>query len=139
MALSPLASGWSLSAREGPTGKRRLYFRRASEELRFLLDLKALALGILPLLALIGATPRLGWRDRARAAVLGIVGLFLLDLTVVLLYPFLVRAPNAFKDILGEFLGMLTFVGGPVILWFALTYRQLGRTWGLGQGRSTAD
>ena len=32
---------------------------------------------------------------------------------------------------LGTFLGLLTFVGGPVILWFVLTFRQLQAVWRL--------
>ena len=63
---------------------------------------------------------------------MGVVGLFALDLLILLLYPFLVGSPNAFTEIIGTFLGLLTFVGGPVILWFALTFRQLQSVWRLG-------
>lgn len=61
--------------------------------------------------------------------------LFALDLLILALYPWLVGAPNPLTDILGTFLGLLTFVGGPVILWFALTYEQLRGMWKLERRR----
>jgi hypothetical protein len=66
------------------------------------------------------------------AALIGIAGFFLLDLLVVLLYPLLVTRPNAVTDITGTFLGLLTFVGAPIILWFALTFERLRSVWRLG-------
>jgi hypothetical protein len=41
------------------------------------------------------------------------------------LFPVLVFYKNPFTDVLGTFLGLITFVGAPVIIWFALTFRQL--------------
>ena len=86
---------------------------------------------MLPLLSLLGATPGLGAGAIALRALAGIAGLFALDLLILLLYPFLVGSPNAFTDIIGTFLGLLTFVGGPVILWFVLTFKQLRPVWRL--------
>lgn len=128
---SPLANGWSLEQRPSTTGRQEIWFRRGNEQLRLGLGLEALALGLLPLLSLLGATPRLGvTRFLARAAV-GVAALFALDLLILLLYPALVGSPNALTDIVGTFLGLLTFVGGPVILWFALTFRELRTVWRL--------
>lgn len=130
---SPLANGWSLEERAPATvGRQEIWFRRGGQELRLQLSLDALALGLLPLLSLLGATPGLGAGRRIAYAAAGVAGLFLLDLLVLLLYPFLVGSPNAFTDIVGTFLGLLTFVGGPVILWFVLTFRQLRTVWRLG-------
>ena len=129
---SPLANGWSLEERARDAGRQEIWFRRGNDQLRLGLSLDALALGLLPLLSLLGATPRLGPASLALRAVLGVAGLFILDLLVLLLYPYLVGSPNAFTDIVGTFLGLLTFVGGPVILWFALTYRELRPVWRLG-------
>jgi hypothetical protein len=126
--LSPVANGWSLESRR-VGDQEKLWFRRGAEEMRLLLGLEHLALGLLPLLSLIGATPGMTWRQRLKAAALGILGLFSLDLLVLLLYPWLVRNPNPLTDIAGTFLGLLTFVGGPVILWFSLTYRQMRSVW----------
>jgi len=129
---SPLANGWSLEQRPSPTARQEIWFRRGNEQLRLGLGLEALALGLLPLLSLLGATPGLGLARGAARAAIGVLALFLLDLLILLLYPFLVGSPNALTDIAGTFLGLLTFVGGPVILWFALTFRELHNVWRLG-------
>jgi hypothetical protein len=127
-AVSPAVNGWWIETRPA---ERRIttFFRRGEQELPLLLSLEALALGLLPLLSLFGATPGLGWRRLAPRAALGVAGLFLLDLLVLLLYPFLV-SQTAVADALGTFLGILTFVGGPVILWFALTFDRMRGLWG---------
>ncbi len=127
---SPALNGWSFerSADAGPSGLR---FRRGSESMRFELSLAAFALGLFPFLSLVGATPGMPLRRTAWAIVAGVSGLFALDLCVVLAYPWMVRNPNDIKDITGTFLGLLTFVGAPVILWFALTYRYLAPVWRL--------
>lgn len=129
---SPFANGWSLDGRDRAGGRQEIWFRRGNDELRLGLSLDALAFGLLPLLALLGATPGLGAARLAARVAAGAAGLFVLDLLVLLLYPYLVGSPNAFTDIAGTFLGLLTFVGGPVILWFVLTYRQLRAVWRLG-------
>jgi hypothetical protein len=129
-ALSPLTNGWSLEERAAASPRERLWFRRGTEQMRLALSLEALALSLLPLLSLISATPLPGWRPRLVAAGLGILGLFALDLLVLLLYPVLV-IDSAVTNIAGTFLGMLTFVGGPVILWFVLTYRWMRGVWRL--------
>jgi hypothetical protein len=129
---SPVVNGWSLEERErSAAGRQQIWFRRGSEQMRLQLSLDALALGLLPLLSLLGATPGLGAARLAAVAAIGVGGLFVLDLLVLLLYPYLVGSPNAFTDIAGTFLGLLTFVGGPVILWFVLTFAQLRTVWRL--------
>lgn len=130
--VGPVTNGWWLETRAAKTGKTELWFRRGEHDVRLILSLEALALGLLPLLSLIGATPGLGWRRLVVALVVGFAGLFALDLLVLLLYPLLVLHPNALTDITGTFLGLLTFVGGPVILWFALTFDRLKAVWRLG-------
>ncbi len=130
-ATSPALNGWTFEPAQQVGSRRALHFRRGSESLAFQLNLELLALGLLPLLSLISATPHMSWRQRSIAAVLGSAGLFALDLIIVLAYPWMVRNPTALKDITGTFLGLLTFVGGPVILWFALTYRHLQAVWNL--------
>jgi hypothetical protein len=129
-AVGPALNGWSFEShpQSPPSGLR---FRRGSESLPLQLSLEALALGLVPLLSLIGATPGMSARRRGRAILLGVAGLFALDLLVLLAYPWMVRNPNAIKDITGTYLGLLTFVGGPVILWFVLTYESLEPIWHL--------
>jgi hypothetical protein len=128
---SPLVNGWWLEERAGGSGVE-LWFRHGVSELRLLLSLESLALGLLPLLALLSATPGLGLRRAAVAALIGGAAFFTLDLVVVLLYPLLVSSPNALTDITGTFLGLLTFVGAPIILWFVLTFDRLRQVWRLG-------
>lgn len=131
----PLLNGWRLEDRSTPGDRQEIYFRRGNDQLRLALGLDQLALGLLPLLALLGATPGLGARRLASGAALGVAALFALDLLILAIYPWLVGDPNPLTDILGTFLGLLTFVGGPVILWFALTYRQLRGVWKLDNRR----
>lgn len=128
---SPAITGWWLEERLAPTGSK-LWFRSGSTELRLLLSLESLSLGLLPFFALLGATPGLDLRRLLIAAGCGALAFFLLDLIVVLLYPLLVNHPNAVTDITGTFLGLLTFVGAPIILWFALTFDRLRGVWRLG-------
>lgn len=136
---SPVVTGWWLEERATPTGPT-LWFRFRSApapeaekpiELKLLLSLESLSLGLLPFLALLSATPRIDLRRWLTSALLGSATFFLLDLIVVLLYPLLVSRPNALTDITGTFLGLLTFVGAPIILWFALTFDQLRGVWKL--------
>jgi hypothetical protein len=135
-AISPAVSGWWLEQRPAPNGRSELWFRRGDKELKMALSLPALALGLLPLLSLLGATPGLGWRRLGRAALIGCAAIFALDLLVLLLYPALV-AESALADIAGTFLGLLTFVGGPVILWFILTFDRLRGVWRLGSAEKS--
>ncbi len=128
---SPLLTGWNLERRDESGGRQEIWFRRGNTQLRLALSLPQLALSVLPLLALLAATPGLGGRALAGRAGIGVGVLFALDLTVVLLFPWLVGSPGALTDIVGTFLGLLTFVGAPVILWFALTFDHLRGVWRL--------
>ena len=127
---SPALSGWWLEERDGVRGPE-VWLRRGSQELRFGLSMEKLGLGLYPLLSLLLATPGLGWKRSGANVAIGVAGLFALDLSVVLAYPWLV-VPGALNDITGTFLGLLTFVGGPVILWFVLTFKHLRGVWRLG-------
>lgn len=136
---SPAVTGWWLEARDGPGG-RQLWLRRADRELRFQFSPEKLALGLYPLLSLLLATPAPSWKRRASIVVIGVIAFFTLEILLVLLYPALVQ-PGAITDIAGTFLGLITFVGGPLILWFVLTFDQLRFVWkfnetaGRGSGR----
>ena len=134
-ATCPLVNGWTLEDRTTPGGRQEIFFRKGNDQLRLALGLDQMALSLLPLLALLGATPGLGWRRLAASAGIGIAALFALDLFILFIYPWLVGDPNPVTDIIGTFLGLLTFVGGPVILWFVLTYPQLRGVWQLDRPR----
>lgn len=139
-ATAPLVSGWTLERRAAVAGgPQQVWYRRGTEQLRLAIGLEHMALSLLPLLALLGATPGLGAAALAARVVIGVAGLFVLDLVVLWLFPWLVGSPGPLTDILGTFLGLLAFVGAPVIFWFALTYDQLSHVWRLGADeRSTA-
>lgn len=135
-AASPLVTGWWLEPRPAAAGGAGFWYRSGETAIPLQLSLEALALGLLPLLSLIGATPGLNARRLLTAAALGATGIFLLDLLVLVLYPLLVSRPNPLTDIAGGFLGLLTFVGGPVILWFVLTFDRMKGVWRLGERRA---
>ena len=82
-------------------------------------------MGLVPLLALLAATPKLGLRHRAVLMAVGTALNFLVDSVILALFPLLVFYKNAFTDVVGTFLGLIAFVGAPVIIWFALTFREL--------------
>ena len=85
----------------------------------------ALAVGVVPVLALLAATPGLRWRRRLGLMAAGGLLCFAVDTLIVALFPLLVFYKNAFTDVIGTFLGLIAFVGAPVIIWFALTFREL--------------
>jgi hypothetical protein len=126
----PAAHGWWLERAPGHP-RTQLWFRRDTQRLPLLLNLETLALGLLPMLSLISATPGLGFRRWLSSAAVGCLAFFCLHLMVLVLYPVLVSSPNAVTDITGTFLGLLSFVGAPVILWFALTFDRLRDVWKL--------
>lgn len=128
-AVTPVVTGWWMEVHETPGGTQ-IRLRRGSETIPFGFSLEKLALGLFPLLSLFGATPGLGIRRGLLRALAACSLFFALDLLVVLLYPVLVR-PGAATDIAGTFLGLLVFVGAPVILWFVFTFDQMRAVWRL--------
>jgi len=85
----------------------------------------ALSIGVVPVVALLAATPGLRWRRRLGLMGAGGLLCFAVDTLIVALFPLLVFYKNAFTDVVGTFLGLIAFVGAPVIIWFALTFREL--------------
>ncbi len=85
-----------------------------------------------PLLALIWATPGLGFRGTLVRSIVGLVAFFLVHVSVLLVYPVLLANPNWFMDTIGVFTGLLSFVLAPQLLWFVLTYTRLKELWQLG-------
>jgi hypothetical protein len=83
---------------------------------------------------LLGATPGLHIRRRALLMLVGAGLCLLIDTLILVLFPLLVfyqtgdspaTIGSASIDVLGTFLGLVGFVGAPVIIWFALTFREL--------------
>ncbi len=121
----PMLHGWVL---ELPTGaQQRPAWVHGAERVDLVIQLDAIAAGVVPLTALFLATPGLGRRRRLVLIGIGLVCYVVLHTIIVVLFPLLVFHENAFTDIVGTFLGLLGFVGAPVIIWFGLTFRHLPR------------
>lgn len=124
-AAGPMLHGWVLELPAG--GQSRPVWVHGADRVDLVIQLDAVVVGVVPLTALFLATPRLGWRRRCVLVAVGLVCHLVLSAVIVTLFPLLVFHQNAFTDIVGTFLGMLAFVGAPVIIWFGLTFRHLQR------------
>jgi hypothetical protein len=121
--VGPMLHGWVLESAVHADGAPT--WVHGSNRVQLALQFDALAVGLVPLLALLAATPGLSARRRAMLMVVGAALNFLVDTLIVALFPLLVFYKNAFTDVVGTFLGMIAFVGAPVIIWFGLTFREL--------------
>ncbi len=124
--VSPYLNGWFLEY-----GPNKEVFRHAGIEMPLQIQLTALSMALMPLVALIVATPGLRPRRMLIATSLGVLGFFLIHVVIVLLYPVIMNDPNTLKDTLGVFSGLVAFVVGPLGLWFAVTYPELSSLWQL--------
>jgi hypothetical protein len=121
-AVGPPLHGWVLQPGSVPT------WVHGADRVGTAIQFDALAVGVVPLIALLTATPGLRWRRRSIRMVVGTATLLLVDGLLVALFPLLVFYKNAFTDVIGTFLGLVAFVGAPVIIWFGLTFHEL-RDW----------
>jgi hypothetical protein len=128
--LSPAVNGWWLDY-DRPDKVGDVVFRVGDREIAMLLQLPALSMGLVPLLSLIMATPFQRPKRLAINVVLGVILYFVVDLVVILVYPLIIDRPNAFKDTIGVFTGLMAFVVAPLALWFILTYPALQSIWQL--------
>jgi hypothetical protein len=124
-AVGQLLHGWLL---EPSSGDGQPVWVRGEARVRLAIQFDALSVGLVPLLALLLATPGIQLRRRLRLVAVGTAIFFLFDAVVVALFPLLVYHKNAFTDVTGTFIGLIAFVGAPAIIWFALTFREL-RQW----------
>ena len=129
-ALSPVVNGWQLE-HDQPGAIADILFRSGNRELPMLLQLPALSMGLVPFVSLVLATPGQGVKRAALNVVLGSGLYFLVHVIVLLAYPLIMDRPNAVKDTLGVFTGLMAFVVAPLGLWFVLTYPALRSLWQL--------
>ena len=120
--VGPMLHGWVL---EGAQGQGEPVWVHGTNQVRTAIQFDALAVGVVPVLALLAATPGLTARRRVLLMCVGAGLCFLVDSLIVALFPLLVFYKNPFTDVIGTFLGVIAFVGAPVIIWGALTFRQL--------------
>jgi hypothetical protein len=125
-AISPLVNGWWIDVKPNDA-----IFRSGSRKLHLLVQLPQLSMGMVPFLALVAATPGIGLKRATIAAAVGSALYVLIDVGVVLAYPFIIDQPNVFKDTLGVFSGLVAFVVAPLGLWFVMTYPELRALWQL--------
>ena len=128
--VSPMVNGWWLEF-DKPSRVGEIVFRFGNQRLAMLVQLPALSMGLVPLLSLIVATPGLRVRDTVVRCAVGAVLYFLIDVVVVLVYPFIMHHPNSVKETMGVFTGLMAFVVAPLGLWFTLTYSVLRPLWQL--------
>ncbi len=120
--LGPPLHGWVL---EQPPPPARPVWRRGDHRVEAALQFDALAVGVVPLLALILATPGVAWRVLGVRCIVGGLVNFLISTSIVTAFPLLVFYKNPFTDIVGTFIGLIAFVGAPAIIWFTLCRREL--------------
>jgi hypothetical protein len=123
--VGPTLHGWVLEQSAASGGSP--IWVHGNNQVRTAIQFDALAVGVVPVLALLAATPGLTLRRRGVLMLVGASLCFLVDVLIVALFPLLVFYKNPFTDIVGTFLGLIAFVGAPVIIWGALTFRELQR------------
>jgi len=120
--LGTMLHGWILEAGTPPV------WVHGAARVDLAIQFDALAVGLVPLVALLGATPGIPWRRHLFLIAIGIAICFVFHAFVVVLFPLLVYYKNAFTDVVGTFLGLTSFVGAPVIIWFVLVFPTI-REW----------
>jgi len=124
---SPILSGWWLDLGSTAT------FRRGATELPLLLNLPAVAMGLMPLFSLMVATPGQTLVLLLLRLPLALGLCFLLHAIVILAYPVIMTDPNVFKDTAGVFAGLVAFVVAPLGIWFTVTYTTMRPLWRIGE------
>ena len=91
--------------------------------------------GLIPFLALIGASTGLTWRQRLRAAAIGVAVLFVFHMGLALMGPYMTGLPqsrlgllwmrriNRLIDVVYGFYGLVGYAALPFLLWWVLTQR----------------
>lgn len=92
--------------------------------------------GLIPFLALMGASAGLTWRRRLRAIGIGMASLFAFHIGLTLIGPFMTGLPQArlgliwmrrinhVIDVVYGFYGLVGYAALPFLLWWALTQRR---------------
>jgi hypothetical protein len=123
--VGPMLHGWVLDI--DPRGKSVPTWVHGPNKVQLSIQFEALSVAVVPLLALIAATPGLGLRRRGTLMIVGAALNFVVAGMIAALFPLLVFYKNPFTDVIGTFLGLIALVGAPVIIWFAVTFRELQR------------
>ena len=121
--VGPIMHGWVLQMGARP-GDQPVWVH-GDRQVQASLQFDALSVGVALAITLLAATPGLTLYRRAVRLLAGAALCFAVDVLIVALFPLLVFYKNAFTDVIGTYLGVIAFVGAPVIIWFALTFHEL--------------
>lgn len=133
--LVRVTSGFSVSDVRPTERGLDVMIRRGTHEEVMPYQPRELFSGVVPFLALVGATTTLGWRRRARAAGIGLAALFVFHMGLVLMGPYMTGLPqaqlgqawmrriNSLIDVFYAFYGLVGYAALPFLLWFVLTQR----------------
>ena len=120
-------TGFSVSRVEPIARGLDVFIRKGAEEVLIPLQPREVFSGILPFLALMGASRGLSILQRLRATAIGLGVMVVFHLGLMLLAPFLatphVAWVNTIIDIIYGFYGLVGFAALPFFLWFWLTQR----------------
>jgi hypothetical protein len=151
-AANPLVrvlSGFWVSEVRPKEGGLDVYIRRASseagapggqQEVLVPFQPREQFSGIIPFLALMGASANLTWRRRLRAVAIGLAALALFHLGLALLSPYMTGLPqaalgqawmrriNRLIDVVYAFYGLVGYAALPFLLWWVLVQRHVDAT-----------
>lgn len=130
--LSPAVNGWILE-HDQRGAIADIVFRSGPRELPMQVQVAALAMGLLPFVSLVVATPGQSVKRTTASVIVGSMLYCASNVLFLLVYPLIMDRPNALKDTLGVFSGLIVIVMQPLGLWFVLTYPALRSLWQLNQ------
>ena len=128
-------TGFHVSAVEPAPAGLDVVIRRGSTETTIPFQPREIFSGLLPFLALVGATARIQLRERAKAIGLGMAVLFVFHIGLMVLGPYMTGIPqsrlglvwmrrvNVAINVLYGFYGLVGYAALPFFLWFWLAYR----------------
>lgn len=136
--LMSATSGFRVNSTRPTERGLDVMIRRGGEGEVFMpLQPRELFSGLIPFLALVGATTRLGWRRRLAAVAAGVGILFLFHVGLMMLGPYMTGIPqsrlprswigrvNKLIDVFYGFYGLVGFAALPFLLWWWLAYSPL--------------
>jgi hypothetical protein len=128
-------SGFYVSAVNPVSAGLDVIIRRGDTEAAIPFQPREIFSGLLPFLALVGATAGIGLKQRAKAIGLGVAILFVFHLGLMVLGPYMTGYPqarlgliwmrrvNVAIDVLYGFYGLVGYAALPFFLWFWLAFR----------------
>ncbi len=121
--LGPTIHGWMLE----PPGDDhpRWRWHRSPYSVDQALELQQVASGLVPLVALIWALPQVPFAKRLGKTAAAVFIQFLLLAVVVAAFPVLVFYQNPLTEIAGTWIGFVTFVAAPALIWWVVCWKEL--------------